>query len=199
MARPRLSEADEHNARKRLADLALALYLADGMEGVSLRKLAESAKVSHTYVYRYFSSMSELLVAMRVVCTRQFVAYIREADDPRDAPRKRLKIMSLAIAQYGLEHEPQYRLLFALDQPPPDQFPELLQVRQELAEHVAQVASLAQSGTEEEPRPMVLAHTLWAGVHGILSLHLAGQLVHGHKLDELLSCLLEPLLRAQES
>lgn len=194
MSRPRLSQAHEQSARERLIQLALDLYLRDGLEGVTLRKLAGLGELSHTYVYRYFSSKATLLVAMRTACSGHFLSHVVGADDPAQTPARRLYDMAHAIVAFAMDCEPEYRLLFTLDQPSPDQFPELLAVRQQLAEHVAEVAALMSSDDRGEHNPQVLAQMIWAGVHGVLSLHMAGQLVHGCSLDDLLQPMLLRLI-----
>ncbi len=191
MARPRLSASDESSARNRLVRVARDLYLSSGLEGVSLRKLAERAQLSHTYVYRYFASKAELMVALRIECSRRFVDYVVATDEPSATPAERITLMASAIAQFAVENEAEYRLLFTLDQPSPQTFPELLAIRQQLAEHVASVVALLLNDLRAEGDSMVIAQMMWAGVHGIASLHLAGQLVHGCEMDDLLAPMLK--------
>jgi hypothetical protein len=78
-------------------------------------------------------------------------------------------------------------LIFATPQPPPQRYPELLAARISLFEHsVALVqecitAGLIQGNARE------LAHAVWAALHGLLTLHVANQLVHGYTLQQLVA------------
>jgi hypothetical protein len=86
-----------------------------------------------------------------------------------------------------------YRLIFATDQPPPDRYPQLLAARQRLFDHVmGAVRGCIEAGLVQGDA-RVVTHTFWITMHGLLTLHVANQLVHGCNLQQLAGSLLDNL------
>lgn len=197
MPRPRFSAEDTDRIRQRLQQQAFDLYLQDGLEGVTLRKLAQVAGLSHTYVYRYYPSKTDLLVALRTRCSEEFISYLMARDDAEQAPDLRVRAMVESVAEFATHNRASYQLLFTDDQPSPDQFPELHALRQSLVDHVAEMVARLPGQAAHGESPAQFAQLLWAAVHGVVSLHLAKQLVHGTRMEELLDLMLDKLLVAQ--
>jgi len=194
MARPKLTRHAEHATRSSLTQLALELYLGDGLDAVSFRKLAERAQVSHTYPYRFFENKEALLTAIRVLCSKRFSDFLRSHDEPDASPLKRVRAVTTHVVRFAREHPAEYSLLFTLDQPPPDRFDELLDIRQSLIDFVTDIAAQAVAAGQASGNPQELAQLIWAGVHGLISLDLAKQLVHGQSIDTLLGPMVDRLL-----
>ncbi|TJY63305.1 TetR/AcrR family transcriptional regulator [Sinimarinibacterium sp. CAU 1509] len=196
MPRPRHSKQTEQSAAARLTQLALDLYLEEGLAAVTFRKLADRGGLSHTYPYRFFDNKAALLLALRTLSSQRFVAFVTAADKPRRRPTDRLRLLARAMVRFALEHPAEYELIFSLEESSPDQFPELLAVRQSLLEHVAGIAAQAVQRGDADGDADLLAQLLWAGVHGIVSLHMGRQLVHGRSVETLLEPMLDRLIGA---
>ena len=85
--------------------------------------------------------------------------------------------------------------MFELGQPDPSGHPEL---REAEARSWAPIHGAITHAVDEgllEGDALVLAHTFWGGMHGILSLHLAGKLVHGTTVEQLIDPMLLQLFR----
>ena len=74
MARPVYSADETENIKQTLIQGALALYLEEGMESLSLRQIAKRVGLSHTVGYRYFTNKEALLAEMRRACILEFKA-----------------------------------------------------------------------------------------------------------------------------
>jgi len=101
-----------------------------------------------------------------------------------------------AYIEYVRTYPSEYLLILAPEQPPPDRYPELLAARQSLFDHAmgAVQACIDAGHIKGDARP--IAHSFWVGLHGLMTLYVAGQLVHGCTLDELAPLLLNLLLGA---
>ena len=194
MPRAQLTAEEEDAMRRRLADAALGIYRNEGLEALSFRRLADAMGLSHTLPYRYFAHKEALLVAMRIDCTHRFERFVRERE-PLDAPPlARIRAIAAAYINYASGNAADYLLIFSTQQPPPDRYPELLAARRSLFDHAVEVVSLCvQAGTlRGEPRQ--LTHEFWIALHGLMTLHVANQLVHGRSLEELAEPLIDRML-----
>jgi AcrR family transcriptional regulator len=163
MPRLQLSDTELESMRGRLAAAARDLYLDEGESAVTFRRIAERIGLSHTLPYRYFDDKEALLAQVRTECMAHFEAFIRARDPLAAGP------------------------------PPPDRYPQLLAARQRLFDHVmGAVRGCIEAGLVQGDA-RVVTHTFWITMHGLLTLHVANQLVHGCNLQQLARSLLENL------
>lgn len=192
MPRPALSEQQLRDMRQRLCEAALDLYKAEGYEAVSFRRLASYLQTSHTLPYRYFDSKDDLFAAVRLDCYQRFLGAIRLGDPAQEGPVARLYALARVILDYAQAYPEEYRLMFAMHQPPLERYPELLAIRQAAFDYLAAIVQQAVDAGIIRDDARTVMHMAWAAAHGLMTLHTAGQLVHGRTMDELV----EPMLRA---
>lgn len=184
---PRISLTPDEltSMRSRLCAAALDIFREQGIEAVTFRALAEALGISHTLPYRYFDSKDALLASVRVLCFQRFEAFVAQHEPADAATVDRVRAVIDAFVRFVEQHPVEYTLMFASQQPPPLRFPELLAARRSLFEHCV---DLMQGCVDEglvEGEARQLAHMIWGVVHGLLTLHVANQLVHGYELQAL--------------
>lgn len=66
---------DEHkaNIKRKFIDLTIDLVQKDGMDGVSIRKIASIAKYNSATIYLYFDNLDHLLFLASVSCIRDYI------------------------------------------------------------------------------------------------------------------------------
>jgi AcrR family transcriptional regulator len=176
MGRQALSTAEIEGFRERLVEVATHLFARHGYEGVTLRAISEELGCSPMTPYRYFRGKDEIFAAVRSAAYSDFAAAQEAARASSPDPSAQLTALGRAYIRFALER--------------PDA-PELrdaeLRAWAPLRGGVgAAVAAGALAGDPDE-----IAHVFWGGVHGVVSLHLAGKLVFGRSLETVL----EPMLR----
>ncbi|HSW11192.1 MAG TPA: TetR/AcrR family transcriptional regulator [Solimonas sp.] len=182
--------------RTRLSSAGLDVYRQEGLEAVSFRRLAELLDVSHTLPYRYFQNKDALLARMRADALGRFESYVREHESRADGPLAQVHAVADAYIAFASRHQAEYLLIFATHQPAPELYPEVLQARRQVFDHAVEVLQRCIDAGLLRGEALELAHALWIGLHGLMTLHVAGQLVHGRTLDELVEPLLGRLLNA---
>jgi AcrR family transcriptional regulator len=185
MAKAQLTVDERETMRQRLSDAATAIYREQGLEAVSFRRLAESVQLSHTLPYLYFDNKDALLARMRKDGVDRFGAYLRGREQAGEPPQQRLQSLIVGSLDFVREHPTDYQLIFSTQQPPPDRYPELLAARRELFDHIVEVVGACVAAGLLEGEPRQLTHGFWAALHGLMSLHVANQLVHGYTMDQL--------------
>lgn len=194
MARPELSPEQREQQRQRMTDAALRLVLEQGAEALSLRTLADALGISHTLPYRYFRNKEALLADVRGEAVGRFEAFVRRSDTAGADPLSRLETLFGAYIEFARRYPDEYRLIFAADQPPPDRYPALLEARRRVFDHAAGVVQACIDARLIQGEAREVAHAYWIALHGLMMLHVANQLVHGHALETLAPALLKRLL-----
>ena len=198
MPRAQLTSNELDSMRERLAATALDIYRREGIDALSFRRIAEAAGISHTLPYRYFDNKDALLARLRTDAVHRFEAYVRQREATHTQPLERIRAVTAAYVDYVRRWPADYLLIFATHQPPPDQFRELLAARRSLFEHAVEVVQQGlNQGALQLPRNVSarqLTHTVWVSLHGLMTLHVANQLVHGCELEELVQPLMDRLL-----
>ena len=158
----------------------------------TLREIAQHLKVSHTAVYRHFSSKHDLLSAIahegfQTLCS----LFARELSELKD-PQEKLLAISEAYIHFALEHHGHYRTMFHQE----------LRCTVERQEHLEEAGNMALNYLLEaidegikakvftKDDPQTLSQDVWSSLHGFSTLLIDGQfqsLYSKKKRDESIS------------
>ena len=98
--------------RREILDSAGEMFINDGYDGFSMRKLAERIDYSPTTIYIYFKSKEDLLFA---ICEEFFANFFAELTHIRSVsqdPIETLRQACLYLIEFGLKNPNQYKLIF---------------------------------------------------------------------------------------
>lgn len=193
MGRPPLSPAGVEAFRERA--IAAALELFAHQPDVSLRQLAKAMGVSPNTPYRYFESKEELFMAVRAACYRRFAEALRSRLATLDPIAQVFEVGS-AYHDHALQRPAEFRLMFQLGQPDPAAYPDAHQAGVDAWAVVLGAVQAAVDAGCIDADPLTLAHLLWSGTHGIVSLAQSNRLSVGRSAQDLLHPMVAALLRA---
>ncbi|GHF01099.1 TetR family transcriptional regulator [Amycolatopsis deserti] len=164
----------ENDPRQRLIDSAIAVLTSEGVEAVTLRRIAREAGVSHGAPLRHFAGRAELLAA--VAASGFAELRDRAADLPDDSPQQRLLTACRRYLDFALANPAMFELMFRPDLIDVRE-PELARLSNAVFEQFLDLVTQAQAGgwrrgTASRP----LAASLWASLHGLAALWLRGGL-----------------------
>lgn len=172
--------------KTKILDAAREMFVQDGVDAVTMRAIAKRIEYTPTAIYHHFRDKQALIEELCLIDFRslaQAFQRIGRIDDPGEQLRR----IGLAYVDYALEHPSHYRFMFMTPKPsmPESSFgisdtdPEshaYTALRDTVAKGIA-----AGRFRPEFDDPEELAQILWAGVHGIVSLHV----VKGGKGDHI--------------
>jgi AcrR family transcriptional regulator len=165
--REKSRRGEGYQLEQQLVDAATKLLLdSHGFKAPSLRAVARECGVSPSAVYLHFPSQLDL---SRRVVAEQFENLRRalgQADDPAQPAVRRLELLGVAYAGWGVDNPGGYQLLFDapdVDAPPGESWAPGIDLL-ELA-----VGLFAELGRDDALSTR-LATTLWASWHGLISL-----------------------------
>ncbi len=170
-------ERERGDKRRQILDAARDLFVTEGYDAVTMRKVAEAVEYTPTAIYLHFKDKEELV---REVVTQDFLSLakhftsVAEIDDPIEA----LRAMGLAYLDFALKYPNHYRLMFMTKLP---------QTSEQLPEHhgnpsldaYAMLCVLVHKAIErgllrpDLTDPELVAQVVWAGVHGVAALRIS--------------------------
>jgi AcrR family transcriptional regulator len=185
MPRPALTSEEIDAFRQKAVVAATSLFAEHGVDGVSMRRLAAEMGCSAMTPYRYFENRDALFAMVRTAAFRRFADRQRDAAASTKDPMAQLVRLKEAYVAFAVDEPDAYRIMFELRQRPTGTYPELAAegARGFSYFHDAVVEAIATGALQGDP--LTVAHLLWAGAHGIVSLHLAGKLAMGRSLQDL--------------
>jgi AcrR family transcriptional regulator len=168
----------QEDLRAKILDAARELFVAEGVEAVSMRKVANKIGYSATTLYNYFEHKEALLYAL---CDTDFGTLhelfkkIGRITDPID----RLRKLGQAYITFALEYPSHYRLMFMTPRVPrgEDVCREIERGNPDEDSYAflraTVVEGLAAGVFRDEYHDAdLLSQIVWGGVHGVASLHL---------------------------
>ncbi len=172
----RRREQGRESLRRAILDAAAALFLEHGYEGLSMRQIAERIGYSATTIYRYYEDKDDLLFAIVREGFLRFGQALDKAAQSSGDPRERLNALGHAYIDFGLKNPVYYRLMFM------QRFDLIFDGRPEQGAPMIDSFGVLRQAVEQAMRagalrrgdPETTATVIWAVVHGITSLAIAG-------------------------
>lgn len=162
--------------RENILAHACDLYLAEGLEGFSMRKLARAVGVTAPALYRHFESREYVLADVVREAYREFSAYLYRALEGR-TPEERLRRAGEGYLEFALEHPRWYQMVYvAPEKIGQETLREDIEA-QGCAIHqfwVDRLRECMDAGLLAPTDPVDIALTLWAHAHGLIKLYQNG-------------------------
>ncbi|GMV06126.1 MAG: hypothetical protein AMXMBFR53_24020 [Gemmatimonadota bacterium] len=168
--------------REKILGCACELYLAHGLEGFSMRKLAREVGVTAPALYRHYENRDHVLADVVREAFREFTAYLYRALEGR-TPLERFFRAGEGYLDFALKNPRWYEILFiSPEQLGMSAMPDDIEAMG-CAIHqfwVDRVRECQDAGILREGDPVQVSLTMWAHAHGLITLY-----HHGHfRMDE---------------
>lgn len=171
-----LTETDIAGFRERLCELATRIYVERGPENFNMRLLASELGVSAMTPYRYFKDKDEIMSAMRARAFNRFADQLERALETPGTPPEKSSAVGRAYIRFALEEQTCFRLMFDFAEARGNPVPELaaaeVRAKATMTNHVRMMVKEGYFNGD----PDLIGHVLWAGLHGVVVLHLSGKL-----------------------
>jgi len=165
----------------KILDAAKDLFLKQGYEATSIRKIAEQIEISPTTIYLYYKDKSDIIYALHQegfkILSSQFVV-LQQVEDAFE----RLKAMGRIYMTFALENQDFYELMFIMKEPLDFVVKHCGSEWEEgefaFTSLLKTVADCKEIGYFEQMDTNSMALNIWAIMHGLCSLKLQGHLDH---------------------
>lgn len=160
------------DTRSALLAAALEILRKHGAGAMTVRSVANAAGCSTTGVYTWFGGKTGLVEAIFIDGFQNFGETIRAAT-PDGSGDKPLVGMALAYRSWALAHPTQYMVMFGGAVPDYEPSAQALAIAIGTFEDLVVATRSSMDALDLDGTAQDIAHHLWAGIHGYVSLELA--------------------------
>jgi AcrR family transcriptional regulator len=201
LARPvrsaRKAKGDGHMRRAEIVRAAERIFVAEGYEGATIRKIADEVGVSSTCLYMHFRDKDQILLEICTAAMEELLAINCAIGQLQIDPVERVRRILKAYVRFALDNPNAYRLVFCA---PHSSGPSHRQtITYELGSHCRErfegaVADIAAEGRLKAGDPQTVYQALWAACHGLAALMITKPSIDWAPADELTDVLVDGLL-----
>ena len=166
-------EREKENLRQEILDAAREIFVTQGYDALSMRKVAERIEYSPTTIYLYFRDKSELLREVVEEAFTRLGESIANAWSGAATPLDALRRGVHAYIEFGLSHPHHYEVAFIT----PNKIVRSDDYRFEGSAGQrafdmlgGAVRKCIEAGELRADDPAKVAQTIWAHIHGVTSL-----------------------------
>jgi len=176
---------DRETVRRAILDAARELFVTEGFQNVSIRKIAERIEYSPAAIYGYFPSKDDIFFALaeegfRLLCDRGTAITATDR-----TPLDRVRGVFQRLYEFSRDHAQYFALMF-VDRTVPrigreyERFAFAHQMKQNI---LATIAAAVDAGQLPPVDPPVAMRVLTSGVIGIAVMRMSGRLAPGEDAD----------------
>ena len=174
VAERRLREKEE--LRSKIVEAAAQLFIEEGFDQVSMRKIADRIEYSPSTIYLYFKDKNELC---QHICNETFSGLLEALEELQAQPmslEEKLRRSFRTYIDFGLSHRQQYTFSLLLPEPAPAQVaPEakhsIMEAGLKAFDNLRQgIREGMEAGVIRQADLETTAQVVWTQLHGVTSL-----------------------------
>jgi AcrR family transcriptional regulator len=152
----------------------------DGVSGLSLRKVATKAGVSHAAPYSHFADKQALIAAISTEGFRQLYERISAvAEEYKTKPSMQMIEVAWAYVQFAMDDRDRFKVMFSGILEKEREYPEFVVEAQRNFQMVKMIVEANQAAGVLRSGPSdLVALSAWGIIHGFVMLLLEGQISH---------------------
>jgi AcrR family transcriptional regulator len=163
--------------RGEILDAAKRLFLTEGFERATIRKIAASVGVSSAALYLYFPDKDAILRAIAESTFETLLARLEDSQRQADTDLERFRAGLRAYVSFGEAHPDEYRLTFLAKMMascgpgrPVDPCSHVPAADRSFDILATSIEQLMQAGIFRRADPVLTAEAVWASLHGVTAL-----------------------------
>lgn len=199
MSTKKRRERDKEKMRRRILDAAKELFVKEGFDNVSMRRIAGAIEYSPAAIYRYFRNKREILSVLRDEGFARYVERQKVGLEKYPDPVERLKEGGKGYVQFAISEPDYYHLMFSTSCDQVALEGELAACSMESFRNFTMTAEeCIKAGYFKDVDVETIVFSLWSGVHGLASLIQTGQvdvLSREEEIDTLVSRVIDFWMR----
>jgi AcrR family transcriptional regulator len=183
-----------------LIKAGIEILSKEGVGGLSLRKVAKRAGVSHSAPYSHFPDKQSLIAAISTEGFHQLYAELDAAVSPyANHPKQQLLEGTRAYTRFAMDHTDIFKIMFSGALEKEKDYPAFVDISQKTFDRVVNIVQACQTvKVLGSGSPEILAVSVWGQIHGIVSLALEGQISHTvldrHTVQDVVSFAIEQMI-----
>lgn len=192
----RKAKGSGHLRRAEILEAAERIFVAEGYEGATIRKIADEVGVSSTALYMHFQDKGRILLEISDGALKLLLERNREISGKPLDPVVRVREMLEAYMRWGLAHPNAYQLVYSAPRPSstwPDDMRDLSTHAYDIFVDV--VREIAAAGRLRAGSADSAAQSLWMSCHGVVALLIVRPDFQWAPREDLIAVTLDTLIR----
>ncbi len=163
-----------------LIQAGVEILSKEGIEGLSLRKVAKRVGVSYAAPYAHFKDRQALVAAISTEGFKKLYKALDAAVSKHvDDPRQQLVEAARAYVKFAMTNTDIFKIMFSGVLEKEKEYPSFVEASRKTFGKVVEIVQACQNaGILSSTSPELMAVSIWGQVHGIISLALEGQISH---------------------
>ncbi len=189
-----------HSVRDACILEAMRVVEDEGLENLSLRRVARRLGISHQAPYKHFPSRDHILAELVAKSFEEFAAYLN-ARPQTDNAHDDLRNMGKHYVEFALKHPTRYRMMFNTQLPPIAEHPNMMAKAKHAFELLTEgLARFPKDEVDVDNRSAIESDALfiWASVHGMVSIFQSDSVSTLELSDETLNSIVPHILQRLE-
>lgn len=164
--------------RNEILEVSRDLLIRQGFGKLSMRNIAKRANVTATSIYLHFENKDDLLLTLIEESIEHLKEYLVQQIDASKNLFRQLDDLAHTYIRFAIEHPQEYEIIYMVR---PEEMPQYPREKfQQIRSTYELLAEIIEKGKQEEridvDNSMISAYTLWAQLHGVVSVILSKRL-----------------------
>lgn len=164
--------------RNEILDVSRDLLIQHGFSKLSMRNIAKRADVTATSIYLHFDNKDDLLLTLIEESIEHLKEYLIPEIDSAKGLIQQLEDLARGYIRFALENPQEYEIIYMVRPEEMPRYPK--QKFQQIRSAYELLAEIIEDGNKEElidvESSVISAYTLWAQLHGVVSVILSKRL-----------------------
>jgi AcrR family transcriptional regulator len=192
----RKAKGSGHLRRAEILEAAERIFVAEGYEGATIRKIADEVGVSSTALYMHFQDKGRILLEISDGALKLLLERNREISAKPLDPVVRVREMLETYMHWGLAHPNAYQLVYSAPRPSstwPDDMRDLSTHAYDIFVDV--IGEIAAAGRLRAGAADTVAQSLWMSCHGVVAMLIVRPNFQWAAREDLIAVTLDTLIR----
>lgn len=170
--------SEEVPLRDQILNISRHILYKDGYKSLSMRKIARKAEVTATSIYLYFENKDHLLHTLIEESVEDLSTHIEEQALPKTNTIDRFKAIIQSYVEFGMSNPEKYEIIYQVRSDAMARYPKekFRKARRAYELLVKTIEEGVKEGLMEVDDPVLAAYSIWAQLHGVVSVVLNGRL-----------------------
>lgn len=187
----------EPSLSDKILNASRTLLVTHGYQKLSMRKIAQEIGVSATSIYIHFKNKDHLLHTLMEHSIESLSKAIEKPDIENLTAAEKVEAIAKAYVNFATANPEEYQVIYLVKSHEMERYPKekFRKVRRgyDLLAHVIEDA--VKSGAIEESNPLLAAYTIWAQLHGVVSVVINNRLDFRISREDFLNSAIEHILQ----
>ena len=161
----------EISLRERILETSRKFLFSDGYSSLSMRKIAKEIGVSATSIYLYFENKDHLIHTLIEESVEELSTSIEQSVEGVEDTIKRFEAIIWSYIRFAQHNPEKYQIIYIVHSDRMARYPKekFRKARRGYALLESVIMDGIKEGLMELDKPMIAAYTIWAQLHGVVS------------------------------